>query len=372
MEVEVGEQHGGPLLPVVQCAKSRRLRVERVLPTAAEVLVEEDEQVTPTRIIAHVASGARRQVRIVDVAGTLNLSERDVSSAMVKKRGEKIQAGELLAARRSFLPFAYHACRSPVDGRLVAVSYGWAVIEIAAEELSIPALVGGRVAGVVPGRSVIIETDAACIEGACGIAGEAYGVIRLLGKSSSDYLVPEQLPKDAVDAILVTDVAVSCKTLERAAEIGVKGLIAAGIPVMPPKATMLPVMATEGYGGRRMASERLRLLRELDGCHGALIVPPRDMPLWMRRRPALIVTEPQHMHAGGNLEGDEQVRRPVSKGDRVRSVRAPMADRWGRISGENWDRQIETPSGLTAAGVEVHFSTGATAWLPWLNLERVL
>ncbi|MGQ9501947.1 MAG: hypothetical protein ACUVSF_11620 [Anaerolineae bacterium] len=366
--------NGALYMPIVRCEDWTRVHVERNLPMTAEVLVQEGERVKATQVIARATNGMPRRMHVVDVAGTLDLPTRDVSSAMVRQRGERVCIGELLAVRRSFLPFAYRACRSPVDGWLKAVWYGWAVIEADGKEdaLEILARVDGNVVAVVPGSHVTIETEAACIEGVCGIAGEAHGILRLIREASSAQMKPEQLPEDAAETILVTNVSVSHQVLERAAAIGAKGLIAAGISTTASEVATLPVMATEGYGVHRMASERFRLLQELEGCYATLIVPSEHTPPWLRRRPIVIVPRTSRIHPEDNSERGIQLERPICKGDRVRVVRAPMADRWGSISTAVWDRQIKTSSGLTLAGVEVCFSPDVTAWLPYLNLERIV
>lgn len=365
---------GAYLVPVVRCAGWDRLRVERTLPMTAEVLVQEGEHVQATQVMARTTDGTPRRAHVVDVAGMLDLPTRDVSSVMVKQRGEQVRVGELLAVRRSALPFVYRACRSPVDGRLMMVWHGWAVIQADGEgDVSeISAWVDGNVVAIVPGSHVIIETEAAYIEGVCGIAGEAYGVLRLIHGTSSAQLTPEQLPADATDAVLVTNVSMSHQVLEQVAAIGAKGLVAAGISTTTSEVALLPVMATEGYGVRSMAPERFRLFQELEGHYATLIVPSERVPPWLRRRPAVIVSRTPKAHSEGDSERDTQLRCPVCKGDCVRAVRAPMADRWGTILTEMRDRQIKTSSGLTLAGVEVCFSTDAVAWLPYLNLERIV
>ena len=368
------KQSGAPLVPIVRCEEWTRVRIERTMPMTAEVLVQEGERVKATQAIARATNGVPRRVHVVDVAGMLGLPTRDVSSVMVKQRGERVHVGELLAVRRSVLPFAYRACRSPVDGRLMTVWYGWAVIEADGEEEvgEVLAWVDGNVVAVVPGSHVIIETEAACIEGVCGVAGEAYGVLQLIRETLSAQLTPEQLPTDATDAILVTNVSISHQVLERAAAIGARGVVAAGISTTASEVATLPAMATEGYGVRSMAPERFRLFQELEGHYATLMVPSEHMPPWLRHRPAIIVSRMPRSHPEDNPERDTRLGCPICKGDRVRSVRAPMADRWGSILTEMWDEQIKTSSGLTLAGVEVCFSTEAVAWLPYLNLERIV
>ncbi|MCS7260491.1 MAG: hypothetical protein NZ765_06880 [Anaerolineae bacterium] len=352
------------------------MRVERTLPTTAEVLVQEGERVRATQVIARATPNASPHMYIVDVAGALDLPERDVSSAMVKQRGEHVHVGELLAVRRSALPFAYRACRSPVAGRVRTVWYGWAVIETDAGEerspVEITAQVDGYIVAVAPARSVTIETEAAWIEGACGIAGETYGVLQVVRQSSAAPLTPEQLPADATGAILVVDSCVTPPVLERAVALGVKGVIAAGIPAAASDVAALPVMATEGYGAQRMAPEWLRLFRALEGSYASLIVPSPHLPPWLRRRPVVIISRTSGVHPKGDLEDHLRQSRPLCQGERVRAVRAPLAGRWGTIATEIKGQQLETPSGVISAGVAVRFSPEVLAWLPYLNLERIV
>jgi hypothetical protein len=154
--------------------------------------------------------------------------------------------------------------------------------------------------------------------------------------------------------------------------MGVKGLIAAGIPVTASEVAALPVMATEGYGIQRMAPERLRLFQKLEGCHATLIVPSEHTPPWLRPRPVVIIPHTSQIDSEDDPGGHVRLGRPIGKGDRVRAVRAPRAGEWGAISAKTGDRQIETPSGVTVTGVEVRFSARDAAWLPYLNLERIV
>ena len=126
--------------------------VERSLPAGAQVLVQAGEWVTATQPIARLADGGRRDLHVVDVAGALDLPSRDLSSVMLKRRGDPVQMGEMLAAHSGKLPFLYRPCRAPVAGQIAAIAHGWVVIETAREALDIPALVAGQVREVIADR----------------------------------------------------------------------------------------------------------------------------------------------------------------------------------------------------------------------------
>jgi hypothetical protein len=164
----------GTLLPHSRISPLTRIRVERRLPRSGEILVRTGEPVAALQTIARCAT--RGEIRVVNVARILGLDDPDLSPVMVKKRGDLVQAGETIAARRGTLPFLHKPCRSPVTGRLAVMSGGCVVIEGAppagAEWLEVLAFVNGRVASIVDTRSVIIEATGAVAAGACSVGGE--------------------------------------------------------------------------------------------------------------------------------------------------------------------------------------------------------
>jgi len=307
------------------------------------------------------------------VAGALGLPWRNLSAVMVKRRGDRVQAGDMIAAHGGRLPLLYRPCRAPVDGEIVAIAQGWVVIETDSQPLDIPALVAGQVAALRPERGVTIETVGAWLDGACGLGGEASGTLRVAVGSPADDLAPEQITDEAGHALLVTGGAAGREMLERAAAVGAAGVIAGSIPVTLSGDPPLPVVATEGYGQRRISRERFDLLRWLDGCTAAISAPAGDVR--QRRRLAIVVPLPQ---AAPTPAERVDLARTARAGDRVRAVRAPWAGWMGEIVALR-DETGWTPSGFNLSGAAVRWAGDPAdgsgqerpvQWVPWLNLER--
>ena len=263
------------LLPCTRNSALTRIKVQRTLPAVGEILVQVGETVLASQVIARTTG--QNEIYVVNVKGILNMDDLDLSHVMTKKRGDRVQTGEIIAARPGILPFLHKPCRSPVSGEMKDIAYGWALIETGAEQLDVLAFIPGRVTSVVPHRSATIEAIGAVIEGACGIGKEATGVLKIPVNDRTSQVSPDDIGEAFNKTIVVAGAEVSSEVLEQAREVGVAGLIAGGMnSSLLGQRAPLPVVATEGYGHRPMAQDVFDmlkglacLLRAMSGaCHG--------------------------------------------------------------------------------------------------------
>ena len=398
------------LVPFTAISPLARIRVARHLPAPAEILVRVGERVTASQKIARIP--AHGEMRLVNVARTLGLDDPDLSRVLLKKRGDRVEAGEVLAARRALLPFWYKPCRSPISGRVAAIGHGWVVVEAepdsrsrpgekgsgdqwraAAETADILAGVAGEVVVITDGRSVTIETIGAHIVGACGIGGEGSGVLRVSTQDPGHTLTADDVELGSNDAILVGGAGVSPDALERAREMRVKGIIVGGISpwrYASHPAPPFPVVATEGYGNLPMSRIAFEILKRWEG-HQASIVEQMDGAA-RRLRPAIVVSLGEERQRESDLPASRPPHDHARQGDWVRAVRRPLLGQVGEIV--SWSTQAQfVPSGLALSGAHVDFARvesmgslhseamGQTEgplqardpvrFVPWLNLERI-
>lgn len=367
------------LLPVRRCVSHIEDVVVRHIPPSAEVLVQVDERVSATQPIARLAAGrgTDRQLHVVDVAGALELPGRDLSPVMLKRRGDAVQAGEMLAVRSGRLPFLYRPCRAPVGGRIVAMTHGWVVIETANAALDILAMVAGQVVEVTAGRSIAIQYVGALLEGAYGAGGLAVGTLYCSDGTANVALSPEHITEAVHATILVTPGCATREIVECAVTVGVAGIVAGSLSVDLAGAAPLTVIATEGYGRLRMAVDRFNLLNSLVGREATLVAPADDT--WRGRPATVFVADAAHSADEDGIPAQQSFDRPVRTGDRVCAVRAPFAGRPGRAINT---RPVagQTPIAGGLQGLQVRFESNAPAdpepdtdvqWVPWLNLERI-
>jgi hypothetical protein len=395
-----------------------RVRLERVLPVPGQILVRIGEQVEATQAIARIP--VRGEIQVFNVARVLGMAEGDLSQVMVKKRGDWVQSGELLAARQGILPFWHKPCRSPLTGRVIAISHGWVVIEaehgalprstsreypsvaerrIEAGLSSLPALVPGYVVDITGNRSVTIETVGAHIVGVCGLGGEGTGVLRVAVDGPGDMLTADDIKLGFNHAVLLGGAGLTSEVVERAGEMQIRGIIvgsiSAGLESLP--APPFPIVATEGYGRLSMSPTAFDILKRQEGRE--VYLNGRGDQTRQNLRP--IVVAPLTDYVWGEHESltSPSLIEPVRVGDRVRAVRRPFMGHVGEILSFSAEPQV-VPSGFSLTGAQVAFaglaatesqrekalqadesdgvSSEATVrpgrssrFVPWPNLERI-
>lgn len=392
----------GPLLAHTRISPMTRIHIRRVLPVPGEILVKMGDQVEAPQRIARIPRHGEFQV--INVAHMLGLANHDLSRVMVKKRGDRVEAGEFLAAKREGLPFLHKPCRSPITGRLVAIGYGWVVIEAesSGEGKLVPedktgdlrAFVAGQVTSIVDRRGVTIETVGAYISGACGVGGEGNGVLQILAKNPAEMLTADQIGMGVNSAILVGGAGISPDALDRAREMQVKGVIVGGISSSFYDLTTgfsFPIVATEGYGNLPMSPTVFDILKQHEGRQASLSGQTGDAEDDLR--PAIIVPLAEHQPEMGSSSLTEDVCVEFAQvGHHVRVARHPLLGQAGEIISMPTAPQ-QVPSGLSLPGAQVafknlehlagkqdsistrdesHLQPDAVQFVPWLNLEHII
>jgi hypothetical protein len=411
-------EQGGRLLPYTSLHALTRIHVERVLPVPGEILVRIGDWVDASQVIGRVP--VHGEVRVVNVAQVLGLIDIDLSQVMVKKRGDWVESGEVLAARRAILPFWHKPCRSPVTGRLAAMGYGWVVIETEqvaqtpgssrgcpsaaewrpeARLCNLSALVPGHVVDVASNRSVILETVGAHIVGACGLGGEVGGVLRVAVDGPGDMLASDDVGMGFNNAVLLGGAGLTPEVVERAGEMQVKGMIVGSMSASlleSLKEPPFPIVATEGYGNLPMSSIAFDILKRQEG---------REVYLNGRGghtrqlRPTIVVPLTEYARSENEALVSPSPMEPLRTGDLVRAVRRPLMGQLGEVVSFPTEPQT-LPSGFSLTGAQVVFADLATTesgrdnalrteeghalssvaavrpvsssrFVPWANLERV-
>jgi hypothetical protein len=361
------------LLPFTHSTALTRMKVERTLPAAGEILVQVGETVLASQVIARTTG--QNDIYVVNVKDILNMDDLGLSHVMTKERGDRVQTGETIAARPGILPFLHKPCRSPVSGEIKDIAYGWALIETGAEQVDVLAFIPGRVTSVVAHRSATIETIGAVIEAACGIGKEVTGVLKMPVNDRTSQVSPDDVGEAFNKTIVVAGAEVSSEVLEQAREVGVAGLIAGGMDSsLLGQRAPLPVVATEGYGHRPMSQDVFDILKGLEGQEVSLSAQMGEP--WDNSRPMLIAPLAGASQDETQALANDTGARPVRVGDKVRAVRSPLSGCVGQIKSMLEEPRRPT-SGLTLAGALVSFPEEEATfdakdeWAPWLNLERM-
>jgi hypothetical protein len=268
---------------------------------------------------------------------------------------------------------------------------GVAIITPDPQATTLPASVRGYVADVTPGSGALIETAAAVIQGAFGIGGEQFGVLRLLVTDRNDPITPDLIDARSAYAIIIGGSSITAEALRKAQQEQVRGVIVGSIEQAEARSFLgaaLPadwysygqagasaaqsqptptVLVTEGFGRHAMAEPIFDLLTRYDRQEAFLdgattLVPPIQ-------RPRLVIPLPR-------LQGGQAAAAPqeLAVGSIVRLVDERYLGQIGRIvalSGPAGSAAGQLASGVRTDTATVQISESERITLPQTAVEAI-
>ncbi len=203
-------------------------RVERGV-IDPEFQVGVSQLVEPETVVAVTRAGAPRVARIA-AAVELGVAPNEVARHLVRALGDRVEAGEVVAARRRGLRTLQ--VTSPLAGRLQSLDERTGTLEVVADapRRPVPALVAGEVEDLRE-DAVVIRVVGDLVQGAALLGPECAGSLVVLADRPD-----RELPVDAFDercrgAVVVAGLTVSSAVLRRLQEVGAAGVIVGGISV---------------------------------------------------------------------------------------------------------------------------------------------
>jgi len=317
------------------------------------------------------------------LANLLGISSADLNAAMLHCQGDQVRRGDVLAISKGLFGYFRKEVESPADGTIESISNvtGQVILRGPPVPVQVDAFVAGEVVEVLPQTGAVIETNAAFLQGIFGIGGEQHGVLRLVTSTPDQDLTPELITAEMQGQIVIAGQRIHGATVQRARDVGVKGLIAGGIDDQDLKEILgydlgvaitgsekigLTIIVTEGFGQIAMARRTFDLLESLSGklasINGATQIRAGVL------RPEIVVPLPESSQplataarvGGGTLQ----------VGTSVRLIRDPWFGELGTVSALPVDpHQLE--SGSYARVLEVLCQSGQKVIVPRANVEIV-
>jgi len=319
--------------PGLKVTEKAVIKKTRRLPILGEVLVEKGQKVSPSTVVARTSIPGNPQT--VNVANILGVEPEDVAEYMMKKEGDYVHQGDILAQYSSFFGLFKREARSPVNGTIEMISKvtGQVTLREPPIPVEVDAYIEGIVEEVLPKEGVVVATEGAFIQGIFGVGGETTGVVRVAVDSPSDIFDASWIKSDDTDKVLVGGSLVTADAIKRAAEVGARGIVAGGIidrdlveylgfdigvAITGHEDVPVTVIITEGFGQMRMADRTFSLLQKLSGLkaciNGATQIRAGVM------RPEIIVPGYQ----ANSSAGDEQdLAQGLIVGTPIRIIREP-------------------------------------------------
>lgn len=253
---------------------------DRRLPLPGKILVDKNAKVTATEVVAR--TNLPGNVQTVNVAGLLGVLAEEVELAMLKKVGDKVKKGEVMAQSKGFFGLLKSKVTAPVESEIESISKitGQVILREPPILVEVIAYIDGDVIDVFPDEGVKIETKASFIQGIFGIGGEMIGPLMTVANSPDAPLTAAEIDEKCQGKIIIGGSIVDSVALEKAVKVGVKGIVIGGIEDRDLKRFLgydigvaitgsekrgLTLIATEGFGRLRMADRTFRLLNSLAG-----------------------------------------------------------------------------------------------------------
>ena len=366
-----------PGLKVLQHSKVRK---ERRLPIKGEVKMQKGDIVQADEIIAK--TNLPGNVHMVKVANRLNISPADIYDVLTIKEGDDLKKGDMVAETQGLFGFFKSELRSPVSGQVESISDVTGQIVMREEPLpvEVDAYVSGTVSDIIMDEGVVIESDAAYVQGIFGIGGEARGNLEIVSNSRDDELRIEDINESHSDKIIVGGSFVSIEAYKKALKLNVRGIVVGGfnyfdleevlgyrlgVAITGTEDLATSLVVTEGYGNIKMSDRTFELLKTHNGkfvsINGATQIRAGVI------RPEIVI--PLNKNDIPDDVDIDKERLGIEEGSLVRVIRAPYFGKIGNVTGLPPELQeMESETMVRVAQVNID---GDNIVIPRSNLEML-
>ncbi|MBN1969196.1 MAG: hypothetical protein JXR48_08225 [Candidatus Delongbacteria bacterium] len=328
--------------PGLKVAEFSDIEKLRRLPLLGEVLVNLKDRVSATQLVARTELPGK--VYPMNVAGELGLNKADeLPQFMLKKEGESVKKGDLIALKKGFFGLFKSEFYSPVDGTLDQISKlsGQVVFSELPIPVEINAYVEGNIDQVIDKEGVVVKTQGVHIQGILGLGGEKYGEIKMAVSSSNQLVDIADIKPEYKGKIIICGSRITSEALNKAKEIGVIGVVVGGFDYQDIRNILgndlgvaitghenigLTLILTEGFGTIPMADRTFKLMTKYEGkmasINGATQIRAGVM------RPEIIIVHNEKPDESGSKNYAES---GIEPGDLIRVIRSPYFGKIGKV-----------------------------------------
>lgn len=330
---------GDAYTPGLTVTRSTIVRKSRRLPLPGDVLRKIGDRVAAHDVVARTELPGR--VHLLNLATALGAMPDELADKLIVKPGGAVRKGQPIAESKSFFGLFTSRAMSPIDGVLESVSEvtGQAVLREPPVPVEIEAYVDGKVVEIIAGEGVVVETEAAMVQGIFGLAGEVVAPLVVVAKRPDQPLTAADLSPAHTGKAVIGGGRVTLEAMRRAMELKVAAVISGGfayqdvkellgydvgVAITGGEALATTLVVTEGFGDIAMATATFELLRGLEG-RVASVCGATQIRAGVIRPEVVIPDAGKHDAAAGGAAG-------LDVGAPVRCIRAPYFGRIGVVS----------------------------------------
>jgi hypothetical protein len=355
------------------------VRRTRRLPIKGEVLVKTGDPVEPHTPVARALLPGILQT--IKLAEKLGVEAREASTFFQLKPGDPIEKDQVIAETKGFLGLFKNTVLSDYSGTVDSISdvTGHVLVREPSIPVEITAYVKGVVAEVMPEEGAVIETRGAMVQGIFGVGGERTGQIRIAVGGPKDLIDAANIRDDDAGKILVGGSGMTYEAIQRAAQVGVTGIVAGGVrdvdlikflgydigvAITGQEQIGITLLVTEGFGNLAMAERTFNLLKSVEG-RSASINGATQIRAGVIRPEVIVPTDettgPTHAVAAG-LE--------LTIGTPIRVIREPYFGRLGKVT-ELPAQLMVVESGTEVRVLRAQLEDGDEVYVPRANVEII-
>ena len=366
-----------PGLKVLHHAKVEK---NRRLPIKGEITKQVGDLLKPEDVVAK--TDLPGNVQMLKVANVLNIGPADVPDVMLVGEGDKVNKGQMIAETEGFFGFFKSNVKSPIDGTVESISdvTGQIVMREAPIPVEVDAYMSGTVKEIIPDEGVIVEAEAAFIQGIFGIGGESRGTMEILVDNREQELTTDLLIESHKGKIVVGGSFVNLETYKKALSLQIAGIVVGGfnyydleeilgytlgVAITGSEDLVTSLIVTEGFGNIRMGSRTFDLLNKENGkfvsINGATQIRAGVI------RPEIVIPLQESEIPETSVHKSDD--RGIGEGSLVRIIRAPYFGKMGEVVSLPPElQQMESETMVRVA--EVKIDSGVLN-IPRANLEMV-
>jgi len=375
---------GNAYTPGLKVSPRLTYRTRRILPIPGDVLVGLGDRLDCRDIVAQTFMPG--DITPVNLANLLSMPPADVPECMLKKEGDTVQLGDVLAETKGIFGFFKTTLKSKYQGKIETISgvTGQMILRGEPIPVQVQAYLTGTVVEVLAGQGVIIENEVSMIQGIFGIGGEAFGPIKMAAKSHEQDLKPDMITPDMKGCVVVGGARIWNDAVKKAIDIGASAIVGGGIDDQDLKTILgydlgvaitggekigTTVVITEGFGDISMAERTFDLLRSREGDFASVNGATQIRAGVMRPEVVIPLTEVARDRLG---TGDEANRETglLELGRPVRIIRDPYFGLIGEVAGLPPEPHV-LGSGSKARVLEVRLNNDESVVVPRANVELI-
>ena len=377
---------GTAYTPGLTVSSHTSIKKVRRLPLKGDVLVEVGAVVGPDTIVARALLPGIMQT--LKVASHLGVEPADVPASLLVKVGDTVQKGDIIARTKGLWGMFKSEAKSTASGMVELVSpvTGNVGVREAPSPVQVSAYVPGIIKEVLPGEGVVVESTGAFVQGIFGIGGERRAPLQMVSPNAQAPLTEADITPDLAGKIIVGGSNISGGALQKAADLGVIGIVVGGIidqdlvtylgydigvAITGHEKIPLTLVITEGFGTIAMAERTFALLASREGREASLCGATQIRAGVIR--PEVIIAdvpgEAGSANQAANEIGEDDF--SLSKGTPIRIIREPYFGKLATISALP-PQLVKVGSGAEVRVLEARLNDGGeTVTVPRANVEIV-